>query len=196
MSDAIKDDILKFLADRAPNWVRKEIIKNRLDKYDDEEIESTLGEMVKEKKIIQPPALHGTSTVSQGYALPSYENIPIRRTIKVGNTEVHRVLQSDYIQTSLEDINEAVERLSEYSNSLEDRFQELFKEETKKYWGSIITLFGIFVAVFSLINVALPRLNMPAGQGFWAILWNNTAQVLPVAVILAIFIFVLAKLFR
>ena len=201
IKDEIKDDVLRFVINRAPNGVRGEIIIRRLgNKYDQKEIGDALAKLVSESKPKESLIPEGwktdTGAMYRGYALPSYENIPIRKTITVGDTLVPRILRTGLISLSLEDTNEQEETLSEHSASIEKRFSEIFKEEIRKYWGNLITMFVIFVAIFSFIIVTLPRMNFPAPYHFWQILWAGAAQVSPVAIILAGFAFLLWKLFR
>jgi hypothetical protein len=47
------------------------------------------------------------------------------------------------------------------------------------------------IAVFSLIIVGLPRIETDTSLGFWEIVSTNAAQLVPVAVVLAIFVVVL-----
>lgn len=200
MKEEIKNEVLRFLADRAPNYVRGGIIIRRLNKYNLKEIEEALEELIAEKKVKEPlipkdwKPEPGISF--RGYSLLTYENIPIRRTIKIGDISVPRILSTDLVQLSLEDINEAIETLSENFVSFGKQYSEKFKEEMNKQWGNLIVIFGIFVAIFSFIIVALPRIKFPPSYSFFQILSANTAQLIPVAIIFAIFVFVLKKLFR
>lgn len=200
MSEYIKNDILRLIADRAPNWVRAEIIIRRLSQYNAKDVRIAIDELVNDSKLEKPlPSgpIEGELKIDyDAYGLQSYENIPVRKDIKVGETLVPRILKTDLIQVTLEDINEQIETLAEFSQSIGDQLSTQFKEEIRKQWGDLIALFGIFVAVFSFILVGLPRIVVTISDGFWKILFTNTAQVLPVAIVLAIFVYVLVKLFR
>ena len=201
MKEEIKNEVLRFLADRAPNDVRGEIIIRRLGKkYDTTAIEDALKELLAQKKLKEPliPKEWGADSgiMFRGYGLPSYEHIPIRRTIKLGDRFVPRILRTDLVGLSLEDINEAIETLSEHFGFLGEQYTEQFKKEIRKQWGNLIAIFGIFVAIFSFIIVTLPRMNFPAPYHFGNIFLASVAQVLPVALILAIFVLVLLKLFH
>jgi hypothetical protein len=198
--DEIKNDILRFIADRAPNDIGEDIILRHLAaKYSHSEIKEALNELKKESKlseILIPSGIDDKSEVGwPAYSLTSYENIPIRRTIKVGETLVPRVLKSNMVSRSLEDINEAIEMLSEYSASLEKRFTRLVDAEMKKQRANLILLFGIFVAVFSFVIVGLPRITYPPSHTFAQIVLASIAQLIPIALIFAIFIGLLWYLF-
>lgn len=195
--DSIKDRILEIMIRCAPNYVREEIILQQLGEYDSLQVKKALDALVQDSKLEQPYSQDVDRHLLQGgYSLPSYENIPIRKTIKIGDSEIFRILMTDLVKLMPEDFNQAIESLSEYAGSLENRFRRLVDEEMKRYYGNLITLFGIFIAIFSLIIVALPRISYRAEYGFWKILLETSAQTLPVALILAIFVLVLVKIFR
>ena len=194
----VKDDILRLVMDRAPNTVRKEIISRHLTEYSDKDVEKALRELVQKGKLESPLGHTGDSRamVQAGYKLPADMDVPIRMTIQVGDVPIFRILQSDMIQLSLEDINEAIESLARYSETMESRSRELIREERRKYWANLIPLFGIFVAMFSFILISLPRIETSMQYSFWKTLEVNTAQILPVAIILALFVAVLRLVFR
>ncbi len=54
MKEEIKNEILRFLVNRAPNDVRGEIITRRLNRYSAKEIEGALEELVTESKLKKP----------------------------------------------------------------------------------------------------------------------------------------------
>jgi len=200
MKEKVKNDILRFLAGRVPNSVRGEIIVRRLNKYNLKEIEDALKELIAEKKVREPLIPREWKTepgiLFRGYSLSSYENIPIRRDIQIGNTSVHRILSTEIINLSLEDINEAIETLAEAFATMEKQYSERLKDEINKQWGNLIIIFGIFVAIFSFIIVALKPFEFPKSYSFWEIILASSAHLLPVAAILAIFVLVLKKLFH
>jgi hypothetical protein len=196
MEERISDDIHHFLVSRAPNSVRFEIIKNNLKQYSDEQLRKGIADLIQSGIVEKELPIHGTIPASTSFTLKETSNIPIRKYIKIGSTEVPRILKTDNIVTSLEDINEAIEQLSKYADSLETRFGELMKHEMKRYWGNLITIFGIFVAIFALIDFSTNKLTPSPSYDWETILLNNFAQVIPIAVVLGIFIFVLHRLFK
>jgi hypothetical protein len=200
MDQKIKNEIIRLVADRVPNPVFGVIIARRLKQYDVHKVYQAIEELVAEHKLRKLPApaerARSFTTEDFAYELPSDANIPVRRFIRIGDTEVPRVLTSDVAAASLEGINEAIETLSEYSATLEKRFQSLIEKERREYWANLITLFGIFIAIFSFIIVALPRIEVSPSSCFWQVVALNTAQVLPVAFVLVLFVLLLVLLFR
>ncbi len=192
MAKNVERDVLNLIMDRAPNWVRDTIVVARLNKYDAGDVSDALMKLGKENTLDEL-VLGGSS---HAYRWPEAKTVYVRETITIGNTEVPRILESSEIAMSLEDINEQVERLAEHSDTLEERFSGIVKDERRKYWGNTITLFGLFVAVFSFIMVSLPRIQVGRGLTFSQIFAVNLAQILPLAIVLLLFILVLKLLFR
>lgn len=193
MENDITQDILGLIINRAPNSVRGRLIIARFKKYPVDNVREALQSLVDENRLSKSPNFN---IENSSYRLKSYENIPIRKYIKVGDTFVPRVLQSDEVLGSLEDINEAIENLADYASSLGKQFASLVEQEREKYWANVITLLGMFIAIFSLIIVSLPRIEIPYYYSFWQVIGLNTAQILPVAVILGLFVFILWLVFR
>jgi len=102
MSEGIKNNILVLIASRAPNWVRSEIIIRRISKYNDKDVKTAIDELVSESK------LEKISPSCDAYRLKSYENIPVNRDIKIGKTSIPRILETELVEVSLEDINEQI----------------------------------------------------------------------------------------
>jgi hypothetical protein len=197
MKIGVKDATFLLVKDRAPNWVRQSIIVVRLKKYKAEDVRRALKELEDERRIdsLDITGLE-EGKPSVAYRLASGESVQIRQTIKVGDIDVPRILRTDVVPISLEDMNEQVERLAEYAASLEDRFSDIVKDERKKHWGNVITLFGLFVAIFSFILVSLPRIAVQPSHGFWQIVSINAAQILPLAIVLFLFVMALKLMFR
>ncbi len=180
----IKNKVLKEIHRRAPNEVREDTILRSLSGDNPGAVAAAIQELVDEKAIRKDVHYAGAIERELGvYSLPSYRNIPFEEYIPVGNTRVPRQISTDQIRP--EEINEMVEAVAEYSKSLEARFQEIVRKETRGYWANIITLFGLFIALFSLIVS-----SFGTGSGV------KSEQIIPLGIVLAIFVLVLKLLFR
>jgi hypothetical protein len=192
-----KDAILNLLTERAPNFVNENVIRSRLAKYKEDAINEAIEELVStdriEKQIDERKEI---GRPVQYYRFKSFENIPIRDTIKVGEVEIPRILSWASHRFFPEDYNETVERLAEYTDSLEKRFSDLVKEEQRKYWARIISVFGVFVSILSFVLVGLPKIQTDPSLPFWNVFLFNLAQILPLAAVLALFVIVLRIVIR
>lgn len=184
--------ILNLLRNRLPNFVGERLIKKRLSDYDENELTETLNELVKSEKIDDRTDPWGF----RYFKIKGFDNIPHRETIKVGEVEVPRQLYGASPYLWPEEFNEAVERLADYTASLEKKFSDLVRKEQQKYWQNIVGIFGIFVAVLAFILVGLPKIQTNLTLPFWEVIIFNLAQVLPLAVVLAIFVLVLRLIIR
>ncbi len=131
---------------------------------------------------------------TQIYKLSNLNNIVIREYINVGSSKFRRILSNDPILP--EAINMQVEQLSDYTNNLEERFSKIVATKLKSYWANIITIFGIFIALLSFIFTTVNKIQILESWSFFDIFLYNTAQILPVAIILVGFSILLKLLFK
>jgi len=193
----IENQILKVIHCRAPNAVRIEWIRSELNEFSMEDIDNALKKMEKEEAITSNTDTRGgLLSAVKYYKLSDYNNIPVKETINVGGTDVHRLLSVSSPTNFPEEFNESIQELSKYSASLEGRFTNLVKKEQNKYWGQVITIFGAFVALLSIIIVGLPKITTDPNLPFWSIVQLNVAQLLPIVFVMVVFVVVLKWMFK
>jgi len=81
------------------------------------------------------------------------EKGPFKKTLKIGDFVIPRVLSREQTRFFPEVFNETIERLGEHSDSLEKRFTKMVHEEQKKYWANVVGVLGVVVSVMALINI-------------------------------------------
>jgi len=197
MDYSVKDAIIRLLTYKAPNFVREGMLEHHLQKYDKTTLTTAIQELIEEKKIVEKidPREAAGSPVRY-LQLASFENIPIRNSIKVGDVEVPRVLSSGGAQFLPEEINEPIEQLASYADQLEGRFAELVKAEQRKYWANVVSIFGVFMAILALVLRGAPQIITDPSLSFMDVVILNLAHILPLAVVLAIFVLVLRLVIR
>jgi len=181
----LSEIIIDIFKNRAPNRLSLDLIYYELPDNEKDEIDKSVDHLVSKKILIKE---------DKTYELTSYQNIPIRETITIGDTEVRRILQTDPILP--EAINIPIENLSVYANSLEKRFEKIISKKLESYWANIIILFGIFIGIFSLIITAITKISIDSNWGLCDIFLKNLMQVLPISVVLIIFVVLLKLMFR
>jgi hypothetical protein len=62
--------------------------------------------------------------------------------------------------------------------------------------ATVAGVFGIFVSVLALILVGLPKIVTDPRLPFWAVVQLNLAQLLPIAIVLALFVLALRLVVR
>lgn len=192
MSKKVEDAIVALLIDRAPNFVSVNTVVNRVAMGTCEEVLGAL-ESLRERDRIEKltDPREQTGYPEDFFRLKNLTGIPIRTHIRVGDIDVPRLMSDSRANLLPEIFNESVERLAEHANSLEKRFNDIVQKELRQYWSSFAGVVGVMIAVFSLIIVGLPRIETDATLGFWDIVLMNTAQLLPIALVLAVFVLAL-----
>jgi hypothetical protein len=189
MMENLRNRILACFIERAPNPLTSANLLSLIESVDSSALEGEL----------QAMATAGSLLMRQGpkrneYQLPSYSNIPIREYVAIGGVKVPRMLTGDTARS--EDVNIFFEVLAKRLVQIESEAQAQFDEKLKSYWGNIVTLFGAFIGVFSLIVGFIKTPPMDTGATFLSVLALNSAQVLPLAVVLAGFVWFLRAQFK
>ena len=119
--------------------------------------------------------------------LTDLEGIPLRQTYTVGDTTLYRIFDGDTMAS--EDINLNLELMAEHVNTLEERYSAVIRNEMKAYWANIVTLFGVFIALFSFIITATHvSSHAVPGMPLWYVFLESLARIAPVAIVLVAFV--------
>lgn len=184
--DKLEKRIIEILRFRAPNSVVDIIIYDSLRDLNHDQIDESLSKLremniITEKKII-----------NRSFKLKSYESAFIRETIHLGDKEIPRLLNGD--QSRIEDINYAMESLAEYADKLETKFEKKLNKQIQSYWLSIITIFGVFIALFSFI-IKISNQDISSKKSFWITIETGFANLIPLIVLLVIMLVTIKILF-
>ena len=197
MNSTIENQVILLLHHRAPNTVREDLFINHIIGHDEKSIVDCLETLEKNQRIKKTIDVRkGKAAPVNYYELPTYEGIPYRESINVGDVKVDRLLIHSAKRNFPEEFNEAIESLAKYNDSLEERFAELVKKEQRNYWSTIIGVFGIFVAILALIITGLPKIVTNSSMSFWEVVLANFAQLMPISFVLILFILLLRWLVR
>lgn len=192
-----RDEVLRLLADRAPNFVPERIIQNRLKNLASADVSSALVQLSSDGLIERVVDQRPTGEESEPFfRLKDTKNVPIRRSIRIAGIELPRVTSDSGARFFPEIYNESLEILSEYASSLEDRFKEIVRDQEQRYWAKVSGLFATLVSVLALLFVGLPKITTDPSLPFLRVVLLNLGQVLPMAVVLALFVLVLKWILR
>ena len=94
-----------------------------------------------------------------------------------------------------EDINcliHAVNRIIDAKTKLEHRMEE----QNRKYWGALITIFALFVSLFSIINVGVKPALFAAELSLspLSLVFQSFLNIAPLTVVLFIFVWLLHRI--
>ncbi|MBL0075939.1 MAG: hypothetical protein IPP41_08385 [Rhodocyclaceae bacterium] len=187
--EKLRNSILTCLVERAPNSLTAANLYGLLDEADPNVLQKELDSMSADKILIAR-----THARTMDYVLPSYDKLPIREYVSVGGVKVPRLIAQDTARP--EELNIYFEVLARRMLQIETEAEQKSDEKLKAYWANIVTLFGAFIGVFALITGFLKTVPFEAGSTFWSVLILSTAQVIPLAVILGAFVWLLRVLFK
>jgi len=193
-----KDQILKILIDRNPNYVAKETFIRLLSKkFKHIQLDGAFKSLLESKQIISfvDPRKISDAPITY-YRIKDPSLYPVRPYISLGGMDVPRLL-SDANPTYLpETLNEQIELLAYYTDNLEKRFRKLVEKQQRRYWSNLIGIFGALLSVMALVITGLPKITVSSTMTFKEVLLVNSAQVLPIALVLALFVIILRIIIR
>ncbi|NOT09433.1 MAG: hypothetical protein HOP28_14680 [Gemmatimonadales bacterium] len=197
MATSLRERLIRLLGDRAPNFVPDQVLNNRLQPHEPSEIAVILTALEADAIIERRDDPRDVSLTPQHYyRLKAYKGMPVRTSIALGGLELPRLLSDSAASLFPEILNESLELLSEYNASLEKRFQELVSAQERRYWAKVAGLFAALVSVLALVLVALPKIAVDPSLTFWKTVQVNLAQVLPLAIVLALFCLTIRRIVR
>jgi hypothetical protein len=187
--ESLKTKIKLAVYERAPNSLTLDNLHGLLPEIDISSIKKEIEALVNEGFLIERKSGRNTD-----YQLPSYENLPVKEYISIGDLKVPRMLANDTARP--ESVNIFYETLAKRILIAEVNAEKKFEEKLKSYWGNVITLFGAFIGVFSLIVGFLKTIPITENATFSSVFWLSTAQVIPFAIVLVFFVAILKWLFK
>lgn len=189
LMETLRNSILTCLVERAPNSLTAANLYGLLGGVDPHSLQKELDSMSADGTL--SVRTHARTT---DYMLPSYEGLPVREYVSVGGVKVPRLIAKDTARP--EELNIFFEVLARRILQIEADAERKSDEKLKVYWGNIVTLFGAFIGVFALITGFLKTVALESGSTFFSVLILSTAQVIPLAIILGAFVWLLRVIFK
>jgi len=192
MEDDLETLVLEILLARIPNWVSEQMVRSRVGYATPDEVTQALADLVAAGDV--ETEIDPTGIIY--YRLMRREGLPVRRTVKIGDREIPRLLENSSPKFLPEHFNDAMEQLAELSTTLEQRFKRLVAEEQRRYWANVVGIFSILVSVLALILTSLPKIVSDPNLPFGAALLMNLSQILPLALVLTVLVVALRWIVR
>ena len=197
MAKDLKDDILRLLIDRVPNYVNERVLRRHLPAHDASEFEGAVENLTNNKiidKFVDKREPIGRPIAY--YRISSMNNLPIRESYSYGDLELPRVLSTSAPKMLPGDFDEVVCQLAEYANSLETRFEDLVKKERDAYWAKTISIFTIFVGLLAVVFQAMSKGGPDARSAGQMSCWQvfavqQVVELIPLTIIFLVFALVL-----
>lgn len=187
--ESLRNKIHICLVERVPNALTLANLLGQIPGVDAQTMEKELQGMSSDGLVVIRPGKRYAD-----YTLPSYEGLPIREYLTVGGIEFPRLLSDERARP--EELNIFVEVLAKRMLQIELEAEKKLDERLKSYWANVVTLFGAFIGVFSLIVGFLKTVPLEANSTFWSVFILSSAQVFPLALILGAFVWLLRALFK
>lgn len=196
----LRDKLKLLFYERAPNLLLFEHIADEFPAESQAFLSQTLTQLTTEgflQAITEKNALYpNLIKIKNAYRIAEIHlrNYPIKTTIQVGTLTVSRHLDGG--QLHAEELNLLALRFNLIVAEKVAEIRSEFEQERRRYWASLATLFGIFVAVFSLVNLSVKpiyyaeNLKLSAEQ----ILWQSVLNFGPLLLVLTVLTLILALL--
>ncbi|MCK5614101.1 hypothetical protein KAR91_70205 [Candidatus Pacearchaeota archaeon] len=198
MRGKAEDQILKILIDRNPNFVAKEtVIRVLSKKYNLVQLDDAFKVLLESKQIescIDSRKISGSPVTY--YRMKDPNLYPVRPSISLGDMDVPRLLCDSSPTYLPETLNEQIELLADYTDKLEKRFIKLVEKQQRRYWSNLIGIFGALLSVMALVITGLPKITVTSTMTFEEVFLVNSAQILPIALVLTLFVIALRIIVR
>ena len=197
----LKDKIKKLFIERYPNTLMEIHILNEFEKHPPSEIRANLEQLIKEDFLsVRADPVRRRNNPSEivlerkSYYITKEVNVPIETEINVGGVNIPRMLDGDVARG--EDINATALRFNRVFSKMSEDFRRELKHETTKFWGTLVATFGLFLSIFSLLNLSIKLVPYSRDMALKEVLLQSIVNILPLTVVLSVFTIVLYVIFR
>ena len=195
-----KDNLKIFFYDRAPNTLIFEHIKYAFPHLEAKSLEKSLQELIAEgfleTQVYSNERYPNFKRTGYRIAPNRLGSYPIKTEIEIGDIKIPRMLDTDTVRA--EDINSICLSFDKIITEKTKQLKKSFDSELRKYWGTVITLFGLFLTIFSLVNVAIKPIYYSSDFNLSPkeIFIQSTYNIIPLAIVLFLFLIILYSLFK
>ena len=189
MNARTKNKIHNIFIERVPNSLTIDNILSIDDGLEINNIKTSIDDLIEEGVLLKNDWVG-----KESFRLVNRDHLPVKEYMDINGIRAPRILEND--KPRPEEINIFFEELAKKISNVENEIEKRTESKLKENWASIIILFGIFIGLFSLIISIVGKIDTQEGDGFVEVLGLNFAQIIPSAIVLAIFVIVLRKLFK
>lgn len=184
-------DRLKLLFyDRAPNTLLMEYLTEEFPEESAQSLSEALSRLVADgflvNKSFDNERVPNFRRVGYYVSAKYLQGHPIKTTIQVGSLAIPRMIDGDFLHG--EDLNLLALNFDRIVSSKIRELRAEFEQERRRYWATMATLFGVFVAVFSLVNLSVKPIYYADSLKLTAkdILWQSTLNFGPLLAVLVV----------
>lgn len=194
----IKQEVVKFIQDQAPNGVLREHIYSHLEKLPVAELDAIIDQLIHEKTLTDNLSetnrnkVFASKVVRSPIYLKEYASTtPVLEYLNLEHIMIPRMLDGDTARA--EDINQVILSLKKYQDKLQWIVQEKVASEVAVVYRNLIAIFGVFVSVFAIIVIATDKMlrfdpGVIASVSYGELLARSFVLFVPVGLIIALLV--------
>lgn len=192
----VKDQLKIYFYDRAPNSVIEEQLLIEFAGVQPSSLLQHLSELADEGFLlaeVMPPNPRCPTLQRKVYRITdeSLGNYPISTEIEVAGIKVPRLIDGD--RPRAEDVNSLIHAVHKIIDAKTKQLEQRMEEQNRKYWGVLITIFALFVSLFSIINVGVKPALFAAELSLspMSLVFQSLLNIAPLTVVLLLFVWLL-----
>lgn len=197
----MKNKIKSFFFDRAPNTIVDVLLFLEFSDIPKEKIMEALADLEDENflesSILPPnPRFPGLERTVYRVAEGALGQFPMKSEIEAAGIKIPRMIDGDGARA--EDINSLILSVNKIIEENSRNLEEKIEEQNKKYWAALITIFALFVSLFSIINVGIKpilfseELSLSPGS----LAFQSFLNIAPLTIVLLLFVWLLHKVLK
>jgi len=194
----IKDRIKFFFFERAPNSILEDHVHLEFHQEPRRDLHTALSALESDgflvpnthQNVLHPTLQRRSYRIADQY-LASY---PIKTDIEVAGIKVPRVIDGDMSRG--EDVNSLILAVNKVINAKTAEMERRLEEQSRRFWSTLIAIFGLFVSLFSIINMGVrPALFSDSlALSPLDLAWQSLLNILPLSLVLLIFLGILNRI--
>lgn len=194
----IKDRLKIYFYDRAPNSLLEEHILLEFSEVQPDLLLQQLSALGDEGFLLaetMPPNPRCPTLQRKSYRITdeSLGDYPISTEIEAAGIKVPRLIDGD--RARAEDVNSLIHAVNRIIEANSRQLEQRMEEQNRKYWGTLITIFALFVSLFSIINVGVkPSLfATELSLSPASLVYQSLLNIAPLTVVLFLFVWLLRR---
>jgi hypothetical protein len=197
----IEDRLRIFFYDRAPNSLLEDHILLEFTDIQPEPLFGALSKLAEQGFLVsedQPTNPRCPTLKRRAYRITteSLGDYPINTEIEAAGIKVPRLIDGD--KARAEDVNSLIHAVNKIIETKTQDLERRMEEQNRKYWGALITIFALFVSLFSIINVGVKPTLFAAELTLApeSLVFQSLLNIAPLTVVLLIFVWLLHRILR
>lgn len=195
----IKDRLKIYFYDRAPNSLLEEHILLEFSEVQPSLLLEQLSELADEGFLlaeVMPPNPRCPTLQRKAYRITgeSLGDYPISTEIEAAGIKVPRLIDGD--RARAEDVNSLIHAVNRIIDANAKQLEHRMEEQNRKYWGALVTIFALFVSLFSIINVGVKPVLFAAELSLspMSLVLQSLLNIAPLTVVLLLFVWLLHRI--